>query len=232
MSDLKKTGDLENIQGSRVYGRRQGKPLRPTSQARLDEMLPRLKVAAEDDLLGWTSGDIWLEIGFGKGEHLAWQAKENPNVGILGCEPFINGVSRLIDHLVEDGSENVRIFQDDARLLMDALPDQSISRAFILFPDPWPKNRHHKRRIVSTGNIRVLSRILKDNAELRIGTDHKDYCRWIISHMLKSDDFDWVANSPEDWHQRPADWPATRYETKAAQVGRKSSYLRFIRKGR
>lgn len=226
--------DLENIQGSRVYGRRQGKPLREASQARLDEMLPRLQIMLADkiDPAEWFEGDVWLEIGFGKGEHLAWQAKENPGVGILGCEPFINGVSRLIDHLAEEASENVRIFQDDARLLMEALPDQSISRAFILFPDPWPKNRHHKRRIVSAGNIRVLSRILKDGAELRIATDHKDYCRWIMSHMLKSDDFDWVADGPEDWHQRSPDWPATRYESKAAEVGRKSSYLRFIRKGR
>lgn len=176
--------------------------------------------------------DYWLEIGFGKGEHLAAQAEAHAKIGLFGCEPFLNGVSGLVDLVDEKALDNVRVFTDDARLLMDSFPDNSIGRAFILFPDPWPKARHHKRRIVSAGNIAALSRILKDGAELRIGTDHMEYCRWIMAHMLRAPDFVWLCESPENWQNRPDDWPPSRYEIKSLEQGRKSSYLRFIRRAR
>ncbi len=230
--------NLENIKGSRVYGRRQGAALSAARQGRLDHHWPKVGINTLDpstrpaDHFDQPFKDYWLEVGFGKGEHLAEQAVNQPQVGIIGCEPFLNGVSGLID-LVDSGSlTNVRIFMDDARLLMDSLPDGSIGRAFILFPDPWPKARHHKRRIVSAGNIAALSRILKDGAELRIGTDHMEYCRWIMAHMLSTSDFDWICDSPTDWRLRPDDWPASRYEIKSLEQGRKSSYLRFIRRPR
>ncbi|VAX03207.1 tRNA (guanine(46)-N(7))-methyltransferase [hydrothermal vent metagenome] len=238
--------DLENIKGSRVYGRRLAAALSPARQARLDKWLPKIEIILPDQKPDDEPGDpiapeeyfkrppqdYWLEIGFGKGEHLATQAENNPSVGLIGCEPFINGVSSLVDQLEARGLENIRIFKDDARLMMDSLPDKSIGRAFILFPDPWPKARHHKRRIVSAGNIAALARILKDGAELRIGTDHMEYCRWIVAHMLSSQDFDWVCDKPENWRARSKDWPPSRYEGKSLEQGRKSSYLRFIRRPR
>ncbi|MBT5185747.1 MAG: tRNA (guanosine(46)-N7)-methyltransferase TrmB [Kordiimonadaceae bacterium] len=231
--------NLENIKGSRVYGRRQGKSLRSASAIRLDQYFPKYSLSLDEDggldyenLFNHKPKEIWLEIGFGKGEHLSAQAIANPNVGIIGCEPFLNGVSGLVDHMDRESLSNIRFYMDDARLLMDALPDGFLSRAFILFPDPWPKKRHHKRRIVSPGNLQVLSRLLKDNAELRIGTDHHDYCRWILARMMENPDFTWQDHGPDQWHKRAEDWPATRYEKKALEVGRKSTYMTFRRKPR
>lgn len=228
--------DLENIQGSRIYGRRHGKPLKKASAARLEEYFPKYSISLDEGAVDFAAlfdhdpKEFWLEIGFGKGEHLIEQAKANPDVGFIGCEPFINGVSGLIDHMDREGVTNIRFFMDDARLLMDHLPDNFLSRAFILFPDPWRKKRHYKRRVVSPGNVSVLSRLLKPGAELRIGTDHHDYCRWILARMLENPDFDWKSDHPDDWHVRPDDWPATRYEQKALGVGRLSAYMTYIRK--
>jgi tRNA (guanine-N7-)-methyltransferase len=231
--------NLENIKGSRVYGRRQGKALKPASAVRLETYFPKYSLSLDDKgaldyqtLFLHNPREVWLEVGFGKGEHLAAQAKTNPDVGIIGCEPFLNGVSGLIDHMDRENLSNVRFYMDDARLLMDALPDGFLSRAFILFPDPWPKKRHHKRRIVSPGNVQALSRLLKDNAELRIATDHHDYCRWILARLMENEDFIWQDEGPDSWHKRTEDWPATRYEKKALEVGRKSTYMTFIRKAR
>ncbi|MCF8473405.1 MAG: tRNA (guanosine(46)-N7)-methyltransferase TrmB [Emcibacter sp.] len=231
--------NLEHIKSSRVYGRRQGPALPIIRQDRLDKWLPQIGITlpppddshliAPESYFSPPLKDYWLEIGFGKGEHLAEQAKSNPNVGLFGCEPFINGVSRLVDFVDEQNLTNIRIYTDDARLLMDSFPDQSISKAFILFPDPWPKARHHKRRIVSEGNIIALSRILKDGAELRIATDHMEYCRWIMAHMLDNSDFIWQCEHPDDWRKKPDDWPTSRYEMKSLEQGRISSYMRFTR---
>jgi len=242
MQNLENIRNLENIKGSRVYGRRLAAPLSPARQARLDHwrqqieiILPKTGAVCPIPPVKYFNGsirDYWLEIGFGKGEHLAAQAQTSPDIGMIGCEPFLNGISGLVDLVDSQDLANVRIFNDDARLLMDSLPDQSIGRAFILFPDPWPKARHHKRRVVSAGNIAVLSRILKDGAELRIGTDHREYCRWIMAHMLRSMDFTWLSDDPAQWRSRPHDWPPSRYEIKAVEQGRKSSYLRFIRRPR
>lgn len=228
--------DLESIKGSRVYGRRQGKPLKKASKERLEKYFPIYSIHIDDEKLDLSHifnrayKEYWLEIGFGKGEHLIAQAKANPDVGFIGCEPFLNGVSGLIDHIDREAVTNVRFFMDDARLLMDALPDQSLSRVFILFPDPWRKKRHYKRRVVSRGNLTVLSRLLKGNSQLRIGTDHHDYCRWILSRLMENPDFIWQSEKPDDWHKRPNDWPATRYELKALEAGRLSAYMTFHRK--
>jgi len=230
--------DLENIKGSRVYGRRLSKPLKKRSETRLREYLPKYSISIEGGqvdlkkLFGHDFREFWLEIGFGKGEHLISQAKANPDIGFIGCEPFINGVSGLVDHMVRDDVTNIRFFMDDARLLMDAMEKQSLSRAFILFPDPWHKKKHHKRRIVSPGNLTILAKILKDDAQLRIATDHHDYCRWILARLMEDTNFNWKDGHPDEWHKRPADWPQTRYEKKALTVGRKSTYLTFQRKPR
>ena len=173
--------------------------------------------------------DVWLEIGFGNGEHLAAQAAANPGVGIIGCEPYVAGVARLLASLDRHGVDNVRILMDDAGLLLPALPPASIDRAFLLFPDPWPKTRHHKRRFVSADNVGAMARILKDGAKWRLATDDMSYCRWMLGHLYGNPDFAWQARTASDWRHRPADWPETRYERKALAQGRQCVYLRYRR---
>lgn len=224
-----------------LHGRRRGRPLRPVRRTLLETLLPTLEIAlpagdaALDPATLFPSGacrDVWLEIGFGAGEHLIAQARAAANVGFIGCEPFINGVAALLAGLEAADARNVRIFRDDARLLLDRLTDASIGRAFILFPDPWPKLRHHKRRIVAGGPVAALARVLRDGAELRIATDDADYKGWILAHVLGSGAFDWCARRPDDWRVRPDDWPETRYEAKARAAGRMPSFFRFRRRPR
>ena len=224
----------------RWYGRRFGKKLGPTRQHRVDNLLPQLRVdpdACRDDptlsrLFPTSPDDVWLEIGFGGGEHLAGQASNNPDIGFIGCEPFINGVASLLTEIEERGLENVRVFDEDARRLLDALPDQSMGRIFILFADPWPKSRHLRRRFISEKNLQQFSRLLKDDGELRFASDHMGYVSWTLEHLLKHPDFDWPARSPRDWREQPVDWVETRYEVKAKKRGDHPAYLRFVRKVR
>ena len=204
-----------------LYGRRRGKKLRAGQEALLDTLLPRLQVAlpAEPQKLDLAAlfGDareVWLEVGFGAGEHLVWQAEQHPEIGLLGCEPYINGVAKCLAQIERAGVGNVRLFTDDARLLMNALPEQSLGRVFVLFPDPWPKTRHHKRRFVQRATLDVLARLMKQGAELRLATDDPSYLPWMVEHACRHSAFDWLAERPGDWRTRPADWPATRYETK------------------
>ena len=175
---------------------------------------------------------VWLEIGFGAGEHLAWQAREHPEIGFIGCEPFINGIARLLTDIDQAGLGNIRLFRDDARLLLAALPAASIERAFVLFPDPWPKTRHHKRRIIAPTTLPLLAHVLADGAELRVATDDPSYKSWILRHVRASGSFDWMARVPSDWRSRPADWPPTRYEAKAGDAGRTPSFFLFRRRPR
>ena len=219
-----------------LYGRRSGRRLRTGQRERVETLLPEVEI---DDLESFSPArlfgdgrDVWLEIGFGGGEHLAWQARENADVGLIGCEPFLNGVVKLLGDMDRDGLANIRLFRDDARLLAERLPEQSIARAFILFPDPWPKTRHHKRRIVSDDMLRCLAGALADGAELRIATDDPGYLDWILWHMRRHPVFEWQARRPDDWRVRPADWPATRYETKAIDAGRRCAFLRYVRRPR
>ena len=160
-------------------------------------------------------GGYWLEIGFGAGEHLAWQARAHPQIGFLGCEPFINGISTLLTEIDAGDIDNVRILPDDVRLILPHLPDASVGRCFILFPDPWPKRRHRDRRLVAPAMLDALARVLSDGAELRLASDHPDMVDWMLFQCRRHRDFEWTAKRPADWQQRPADWPPTRYETKA-----------------
>jgi tRNA (guanine-N7-)-methyltransferase len=223
-----------------LHGRRRGRPLRPARRTLVERLLPRLDIALPDDaapldpasLLPSSCREVWLEIGFGAGEHLIAQAREAADIGFIGCEPFINGVAALLAGVGAERLSNVRVFRDDARLLLDRLADASIGRAFVLFPDPWPKLRHHKRRIVARGTVAALARVLADGAELRIATDDSDYKGWILAHVLADGAFDWCARRPADWRDRPADWPETRYEAKARAAGRRPSFFRFRRRPR
>jgi tRNA (guanine-N7-)-methyltransferase len=221
-----------------VYGRRKTHKLRAGRKAQLEALLPRLEIALPEDpaatidprgLFPPGIADVWLEIGFGGGEHLAAQARAHPGIGLIGCEPFVNGVASLVRHLDEAGLGNVRVFVDDARLLLPRLEPASLGRAFVLYPDPWPKRRHHKRRIVNPRTVEQLALVMKDGAELRLATDHPEYARWMLYQLTRHAAFRWLAKAPSDWRERPADWPATRYEEKALRLGRRPYYLRFER---
>jgi tRNA (guanine-N7-)-methyltransferase len=215
---------VTDVRQRTLFGRRRGKKLRDGQQSLLESLLPRLALTvppepAKIDLAQAFGGalppdGIWLEVGFGAGEHLVWQAKEHPGVGLIGCEPYINGVAKCLAHIKREGLENIRLFTDDARLVMSALPEQSLSRAFVLFPDPWPKSRHHKRRFVQRDNLDLLARLMKPGAELRLATDDPSYLPWMVEHACTHPAFEWLAERPADWRGRPADWPPTRYETK------------------
>lgn len=217
-----------------LYGRRQGPKLRPGSRALLQERLPELEVRATPGLDPRSLYDpaptaVWLEIGFGGGEHLAEVAAQHPQVGFLGVEPFINGVAKLLRAVETRSLRNVRVLRDDARILLKALPAASIQRAFVLYPDPWPKARHHKRRIVNADTVADLARVLQPGGVLQLATDVPDYARWMLAVMLAEPRFAWLAERADDWLKPPDGWPGTRYENKALAAGRRPTYLRFAR---
>lgn len=224
----------------RVYGRRRGHKLRQNRQVLMESTLPALAVDLAtvsagapaldlQEIFGVSFAAAELEIGFGTGEHLVEQARENPMMGFIGCEYFINGIASLLAALDRERLNNVRIFVGDARDLLDALPAACFQRVYLLFPDPWPKRRHAKRRFINGANIAALARVLEDGGELRIATDHMAYCRWCLQHLAASAEFEWTARHPRDWRCRPADWPATRYERKALQDSRSCVYLSYRR---
>lgn len=217
----------------RLYGRRRGHKLRPGQQRLTETLLPTLSFALPVDfttLFPHSVEAIWLEIGFGGGEHLAAQAEAHPEIGFIGCEVFENGIARLTTAVANRSLTNIRIFAEDARLLLAALPDGAIARTFILFPDPWPKARHHKRRLVSRPALDQLARIMPPGAELRLATDDPDYLTWMLDHATAHPAFRWTAQTAADWRERPEDWPPTRYEQKAIAAGRKPAFLRFERR--
>ena len=231
------------------YGRRHGRRLRSGLKGLLQELLPRLGIVLPPEgrsldpagLFGpppaartavpWP-GEIWLEIGFGSGEHLAWQAERRPEVGFLGAEFFVNGIAALLREVRDRNLANLRIFQGDGRDLLAALPEASLDRVFILFPDPWPKARHNKRRLLGDETLERLAAVMKDGVELRLATDDMGYLRWMLERLVGHPDFEWLARGPRDWRERPGDWPATRYEKKALSQGREPVFLRFRRRNR
>ena len=229
----------ETPQHDRLHGRRRGRKLRTGQQRLLDEVLPArretiasIAAAGPRAIFARPLDQIWLEIGFGGGEHVAWQAASQPQIGIIGCEVFQTGIATLLARLDREPRDNVRIVDDDARLLLDVLPDASLGRVFILFPDPWPKSRHHKRRIVSPTTLAALARTMIDGAELRLATDDLAYLRVMLELAPAHPDFEWLARRPQDWRERPEDWPQTRYEAKAIEQGRRPAFLRLRRRAR
>ena len=216
----------------RLYGRRQGHKLRDGQARQVEEMLPRLSTPTgplDSIMLFGDDRPLWMEIGFGKGEHLAAQAEANPIVGLIGAEPFLNGVVGAIGHVERLGLTNVRLHMGDALEILERLPDAGLDRVFLLHPDPWPKARHAKRRFVNPGPIDRIAAKLKPGGELRIGTDHPVYCRWTLAVMEQRTDFAWQVETPADWQHRPSDWPQTRYEAKARTLGHEVWYLRYKR---
>ncbi len=220
----------------RLYGRRRGRKLRRGQRDLAAALLPQLSFVLPESaaldptgLFAFRPAAVWLEIGFGGGEHLAAQAAAHPGIGFIGCEVFDNGVARLVAAVARQGLGNVRIFADDARLLLAALPAQSVERVFILFPDPWPKMRHRKRRLVTAATLDRLAEILADGGELRLATDDPDYLAAMLALATAHPAFAWQARRPADWQERPPDWPPTRYEEKARAAGRAPAFLRFTR---
>jgi tRNA (guanine-N7-)-methyltransferase len=224
-----------------LYGRRHGKKLRAGQQELLETLLPQLLVPVahsldpEDHvapldlraLFGRAMpGGYWLEVGFGSGEHLVWQAERHPDVGLIGCEPYINGIAKCLAHIARSGVANVRLFDNDARFVMAALPPASLGRVFVLFPDPWPKARHQKRRFVCRQTLDRLAELMVPSAELRLATDDPIYLPWMLEQTCLHPAFEWLAEGPADWRQRPDDWPPTRYEQKML-AGRRPAFLRF-----
>lgn len=222
------------------YGRRKGKGLRSSQQTYLDQDLAQLSPGKVDwdenpgreplDLDALFGGrDVWLEIGFGGGEHMVHQAVENPQVGIIGAEPYINGVAMLLGKIRKAGATNLRVHPGDARDLFDVLPAGSVARAFLLYPDPWPKARHHRRRFVTPEHLEPLAQVLKPGAEFRIATDIPDYVRQAMEEVPRAG-FEWLGERPADWREPWGDWISTRYEQKALREGRVPHYLTFRRK--
>lgn len=217
----------------RLYGRRQGHVLRAGQAALVDEMLPRVTVPEQGPLdaetLFGAPRPMQVEIGFGAGEHLAAQAAAAPGTGFIGCEPFLNGVVGALGHIRDGGLENVRIHMGDALDVIERLPDASLDRVYLLHPDPWPKARHAKRRMMNHGPMDLIAAKLKSGAEFRLGTDDEIYCRWAMMIMDQRRDFIWAARGPRDFLDRPEDWPETRYERKARRYGHEVWYFRYIR---
>ena len=201
----------------------------------METLLPELRLPATqafDDLTALFPHDVkdvWLEIGFGAGEHLLWQAMQNQQIGHIGCEPYINGVAKIVSAVAAQDISNIRIYDDDIHDIFELLPSASLARVAILFPDPWPKKRHNKRRIISPLVLSHLARIMKPGAELRFASDIPDYVDWALRRILHQGSFAWQASNAEDWRVRPQDWPPTRYEAKAVAAGRSAAYLRFLR---
>ena len=203
------------------------------------QLLPRLAVDLAGPgeiepvrLFATAPRSVWLEIGFGAGEHLAAQAEAQRDIGLIGCEVYENGIAKLIGEIDRRELGNIRVFTDDARRLIAALPPASIGRVFILFPDPWPKVRHHERRILSTETLDQLAWIMTDGAELRLATDDRSYFTWMLERVTGHPAFEWLALRARDWRQRPCDWPSTRYEEKARAAGRLPLFLRARRNKR
>jgi tRNA (guanine-N7-)-methyltransferase len=221
----------------RLYGRRKGKRLRKTLQAVLDRDLLSVRIDTErlSDpvdpalLFDVPVSEVWFEIGFGAGEHLAAQAENHPDIGAIGAEIFENGIASLLRHRDERGLTNIRILTQDAREFLPRLSDGSLKRVYLLYPDPWPKRRHAKRRFISQRTLDDLARLIPAGGEFRVATDHPVYARWCLRHIPVHPAFHWEVIGPQSWRQAPKDAVVTRYEEKAVREGRTPMYLNFLR---
>lgn len=224
----------EALPARRLYGRARGKKLTPRQQGLIDALLPRLRV---DDMAAGSPAALFpapvsrfaVEIGFGGGEHIAALAERHRDVGFIGCEPFLNGVAKLLVSIEERSLDNVRIHDGEASALLDRLPQASLDTLYLLYPDPWPKARHNKRRFVSPENLARIARVVRPGGLFRFATDIPDYADWTLRRMAGRGDFIWTAERAEDWRRPWERWPGTRYEAKALAAGRRPAYFTFRR---
>ena len=210
------------------FGRNRGRSLSAYQQGLVDTLLPLLAPSLPLELGDYAH--CALEIGFGAGEHLLAQAAHHPETLYIGCEPFINGVAKCLAGIDQQRLKNIRLFTQDARVLMEALPAQSMDEIFILFPDPWPKTRHHKRRLVNAQTLAMLARVHKPGGRLLIATDHEDYSAWILEHLLSSPHYQWLARAQADWKTPPSDWTQTKYQRKTSAQGRPPVFMECRRR--
>lgn len=235
----------------KFFGRRKGRVIRKAKSYLLDNFLPLVLFKAQknkkiEDYFDQKKDKYYLEIGFGDGEHIEKLSKENKNIGFLGVEVYKNGVANLLSLItgIKEGAEveqneninltsnrvdNLRIYDDDVRFLFDKIPDNSFDKVFLLFPDPWPKNKHSSRRFINEQNLKELARILKKGGVLQIATDHHVYKCWTLEQMRKNKDFVWMAKTSDDWRRPPADWYETKYQRKALREGRRPVFFEFER---
>jgi len=215
------------------FGRRKGKRLRAGQDDLVQHLLPAIRVVPDSvpssQFPNPRALETWLEIGFGGGEHLAAQARSHRDVNFIGCEPFVNGMAKLLAVIEHERLDNIRVWDDDVTDLLPTLPDASFDRVYILYPDPWPKRRQRKRRLVSDETLEILARVMKPGAELRFASDIDDYIGWVLARILRSPHFRWTATRADDWRKPYEGWPGTRYEAKAMREGRVPSYLTFVR---
>lgn len=235
------SGPIGDAPRRNFYGRRYGRKLRKGQaglvQTRLSELAPP-GISPEENpertpidlsALYPQAHEVWLEIGFGGGEHMLAQAAAHPDIQIIGAEPFINGVAKLLAAIEREGVGNLAVTDADARDLMEVLPEASIARVYLLYPDPWPKARHHRRRFMNPEQLVALARVMAPGAELRVATDIEDYVRHSLEVVDRSPDFAWLAEGPSDWRAPWEGWSSTRYEAKALREGRRPHYMRFQR---
>ncbi len=232
----------------KFYGRRKGRKIRKAKSGLLERFLPNLLIPqsapVSKNIFGTPVKEVWLEIGFGNGEHIAYQSLNHPDIGFIGAEVFKNGIANLLTlitgikenaampdeiKLLSPRTDNLRIWADDVRLLFSQIPDGFLSKIFLLFPDPWPKKRHASRRFVNPDNLKELARILKKGGILRIATDHPVYKSWTLRQMHADPNFRWTAKTGNDWRNPPSDWIETKYQRKAVLEGRRPIFLDFER---
>jgi tRNA (guanine-N7-)-methyltransferase len=222
----------------RFAGRRKGRPLHQGRAEALAHAERRFLIKPDSadqtlldprDLFTGVKEKIWVEIGFGNGEHMIGQAERNPQIGFIGCEPFINGVSAAAKEIVERILDNIRIWPDEALTFLNKFPDASVDRIFLLFSDPWPKTRQYKRRVIQTETVTLFARLLKPGGEVRLATDHDYLAEWMLLHMVQQGRFMWKNACNGDWRTVPDDWIETRYQQKAAHEGRPAYFMDFVR---
>jgi len=217
----------------RTFGRAKGKPLSLAQSALMRDVFPSLDIASfivqGKNPLASDISPLWLEVGFGGAEHLLWQAEYNPDVTILGVEPFLNGVAKAVRGVSEKKLTNVKLHRGDARDVLALLPNKSLDRVFVLFPDPWPKIRHHKRRIINADFIDELHRVMRPGGRFRFASDIIHYVDWTLTRLYKHGGFNWPAIQKDHWRVRPEDWPSTRYLEKALREGRSGHFFEFVR---
>lgn len=234
LSQKNDSGDQRASRQS-LHGRRKGKKLRAKQTELLCSFLPSIRFDPARTLTDPAALfvdpplSLWLEIGFGGGEHLTAEASAHPQFGYIGCEPFLNGVAKALASIEDSHLRNVRIYDGDARTVIEALPSGVLDGVYLLYPDPWPKRKHHKRRFLSDDMLLALARVMRRGAELRFATDIDDNAGWTLARVLRSSEFVWVAAGPQDWQQPWQEWSGTRYEEKALKGARKPAYLTFRR---
>src|SRR5215213_5165990 len=229
--------DLHVSRRYQLYGRRKAKPLRPRQRKLVEHLLPSLRIDLPSEgkfepqaIFSRAVTDVWLEIGFGGGEHLAELAAHHPDIGFIGAEPFLNGIAKLLLAIADKALSNIRILDADVRPLLDRLSSASIGRIYVLYPDPWPKRRHAKRRLLDQATMLEMQRVMKPGAELRLATDSPDYAGWALAMLLRHGGFEWLAETARDWREPPLDWTVTRYESKARGEHRTPLYFAFRRR--